>query len=116
MRISGFLSLAIGAVLLLAALPASAAARKPAVLFTSGLHLDYFAKPLHAEGIELHIAGSDKLPALLPTGKYNVVVITDGFQNPKVIDALKAFMEDGGGVLMTRSNATSSCGLLSSCR
>jgi len=102
MRLTILLLVLIGAFVLTSGLtPAAAAARKPAVLFTSGLHLDYFAKPLYAEGIELHVAGSDKLPELLPTGKYNVVVITDGFGNPKVINALKTFMEGGGGVLMT---------------
>jgi hypothetical protein len=76
-----------------------AQAKNPAVLFTSGLHLTYFAQPLHAEGIELDTSGD--LPAQLASGKYNVVVITGGFADPKVGAALKAFMEAGGGVLMT---------------
>ncbi len=62
-------------------------AKQPAVLFTGGLHLDYFAKPLHAEGIELHTCSAGDLPKLLPTGKYNVVVLTGGQTDPKVVAA-----------------------------
>ena len=87
--------------MLFTAVSTFAQAKNPAVLFTSGLHLTYFAQPLHTEGIELHTCGASELPALLPTGKYNVVVITGGFQDPKVVEALKAFLEAGGGVLMT---------------
>ncbi|HOF88337.1 MAG TPA: hypothetical protein PLZ36_09585, partial [Armatimonadota bacterium] len=89
--------------LLLAALGVATAAlaqgKKPAVLFTGALHHTYFAQPLHAEGIELHVGGD--LATLLPTGKYNVVVVTHGFRDPKTVAALRAFMEAGGGVLMT---------------
>ena len=77
----------------------SAIAKQPAVLFTGGLHLDYFAKPLHAEGIELHTCGAGELPTLLPTGKYNVVVVTGGLNDAKIVAALQAFMAAGGGVL-----------------
>ncbi len=86
--------------LLCGALAALAApAKKPAVLFTYGLHLTYFAQPLHAKGIELHVGGD--LPALLASGKYNVVFVTGGFSDKKTVAALKAFMEAGGGVVMT---------------
>ncbi|HOF88210.1 MAG TPA: hypothetical protein PLZ36_08945, partial [Armatimonadota bacterium] len=62
--------------------------KKPAVLFTSGLHQGYFTKPLHAEGIELHSCRANDLPELLPTGDYNVVVVTGGAENPAVVTAL----------------------------
>lgn len=78
----------------------AAPAKKPAVLFTSGLHLTYFAQPMHAEGLELITCGAGELPTLLPMGKYNVVVITGGFGDAKIAAALKTFMEAGGGVLM----------------
>jgi hypothetical protein len=78
----------------------AAGARKPAVLFTSGLHRDYFAVPLHDEGIELHTCTLAELPARLQSGKYNVVYVTGGFDQPAVVAALQAFMAAGGGVLV----------------
>jgi len=89
--------------LLLMAMPCAQAAeaKRPAVLFTTGeFHLSYFAKPLHADGIELHVCTSTELPTLLATGNYNVVVITGGLGDAKVAAALKAFMAEGGGVLV----------------
>jgi len=56
----------------------AAAAKPPAVLFTSGLHQAYFTKPLHAEGIELHTCSPAQLPELLPTGDYDAAVVTGG--------------------------------------
>jgi len=75
-------------------------AKRPAVLFTSSLHTRYFAKPLHAEGIEFQTCSLDQLPALLASGKYNVVVVTGGLTDPKVVEALKGFLNAGGGILL----------------
>ena len=74
--------------------------KKPAVLFTTGLHTTYVTKPLHADGIEIHTCAATNLPELLASGRYNVAVVTDGLANPRVAAALKAFLEAGGGVLM----------------
>ena len=79
---------------------AAQAANKPAVLFTSRLHASYFAKPLHDAGIEIQTCDGGTLPNLLASGKYNVVVITGGLGDATVAGALKAFMADGGGVLV----------------
>jgi len=74
--------------------------KKPAVLFTTGLHQSYFTLPMHAEGIELHTCGVADLPARLKTGQYNVVYVTGGFDQPAVVTALKDFMAAGGGVVV----------------
>lgn len=93
--------LGIGVGLALATHVAGAAeAKKPAVLFTTGLHQEYFALPLHAEGIELHNCKVAELPTLLKTGKYNVAYVTGGFDQPGVVAALQEFMAAGGGVLV----------------
>ena len=78
----------------------AAEARHPAVLFTGGVHAAYFARPLHQQGIELDTCSPDALPKLLPTGKYNVVVVTGGLTSPAVVEALQAFMAGGGGVVV----------------
>ncbi|MHB9132423.1 MAG: hypothetical protein ACYDBB_15240 [Armatimonadota bacterium] len=75
-------------------------AKPPAVLFTSGLHQGYFTVPLHQEGIELHTCAPKDLPTLLPTGDYNVVVVTGGVGDPAVVKALDDFLAVGGGVLV----------------
>ena len=79
---------------------AEVAAKKPSVLFTTGLHRDYFTLPMHAEGIELDTCGVSELPARLKSGKYNVVYVTGGFDQPAIVTALKDFMAAGGGVLV----------------
>ncbi len=76
-------------------------ARKPAVLFTTGLHREYFTVPLHAEGIEVHTCSLAELPARLKSGKYNVVYVTGGFDQPAIVTALNDFMAAGGGVLIS---------------
>ena len=78
----------------------AAAAKNPAVLFTTSLNQEYFLLPMHAEGIELHTCGLADLPAQLKTGKYNVVYVTGGFDKPEIVAALKDFMAAGGGVLV----------------
>ena len=90
-----------GCLLLAAHLAWAAETKKPAVLFTSGLHREYFTLPMHAEGIELHCCKVSELPALLKSGKYNVVYVTGGFDQPAVVTALKEFMAAGGGVLVS---------------
>jgi hypothetical protein len=78
-----------------------AAGKHPAVLFTTDLHREYFLLPMHAEGIELHTCALADLPAELKTGKYNVVYVTGGFDQPAIVAALKDFMAAGGGVLVS---------------
>ncbi len=95
----------IGMGLMVAASVAGAGeARNPAVLFTTGLHQNYFTLPMHAEGIELDKAPLAELPARLKSGKYNVVYVASGFDQPAVVAALKEFMAAGGGVLVCYSH------------
>jgi hypothetical protein len=86
------------------ALITAAGDKHPSVLFTCGLHNTYVTKPLHAEGIELNTCQPSELPSLLPTGKYNVVVLNGGLGDGRVVGALKAFMAEGGGVLVLSSH------------
>jgi hypothetical protein len=72
----------------------------PAVLVTTWFQEDYFMKPLYKQGIELHTCDVADLPKLLPTGRYNVVVVTHGPTNEAVFNALNVFLKAGGGVMM----------------
>lgn len=89
----------------MASMAVAAETKKPAVLFTSSLHREYFTLPMHAEGIELHTCSVAELPERLRTGKYNVVYVTGGFDQPAVVTALKDFMAAGGGVVVCYTNA-----------
>ena len=75
-------------------------ARRPAVLFTCGVHSSYLAVPLHDAGIEIHTGAAKDLPNLLPSGRFNVVVVASGFGDPAVEASLRQFMAAGGGVMV----------------
>lgn len=69
---------------------------RPSVLFTSGVHSGYVARPLHALGLELDACGAGQVAERLATGKFNVVV-TDSL-NEADRKAVRDFLAAGGGV------------------
>ena len=83
--------------LLCLGLAADAAAKKPAVLFSAGVHSGYVVRPLHEMGIEADACGAGQVAAKLATGKFNVVAI----DAPNEADrkAVQDFLASGGGVL-----------------
>jgi len=89
--------LALGAAL--AALPASGAEGRPAVLFaTKWVHDGYVVRPLVEMGIEVDACPRDNLAERLAGGKYNVVVVST--VNDAQRQALDQFLAGGGGVLV----------------
>jgi len=80
----------------------AAPAVKPAVLFVGGVHAQYVAQPLHAQGIEVDVCTVAEMPARLAGGQYNVVVPSDIYEHTQeTLVALDQFLARGGGVFLT---------------
>ncbi|MHB9023368.1 MAG: hypothetical protein ACYC7E_04225 [Armatimonadota bacterium] len=82
---------------------------RPAVLAEAGLHADWIVRPLIDAGFAVRRCNLDEVPALLRSGRYNVLVLgryylirrTKGQLDAileEVIAAVQEFLQAGGGV------------------